>query len=117
MPGQPSPDIVQVGLRVTKGLRRRLMAAAKKAGRSLNAEMVDRLELTFDREDADEILDQAHETLDGAARLHKAASGLFARVQEALEAGQSIDDIFPPTNALLGKKKTPTNALLGRKKK
>ena len=71
MPGQPSPDIVQIGLRVTKDLRRRLMAAAKASGRSLNAEINARIEQTFRRHNADVVLELAQKRLMAARALHE----------------------------------------------
>ena len=59
MPGKRSPDVIQVNLRITNDLHKRLVSTAKKDGRSLNAEMIARLERTFHREKADEILADA----------------------------------------------------------
>ena len=99
MPGQRSPDVIQVNLRVPKELRKRLVAAAKASGLSLNAEMVDRLERTFEREKADEILDEAHRLFDGAERMNKETAFTFAELEK------KISDFFPPRNALLARMK------------
>lgn len=47
---------VNITLRMREGLRRQIETAAKKEDRSLNEEMVARLEESFKREKADEIL-------------------------------------------------------------
>jgi ribosomal protein L18E len=48
MPRKPT-DLVNPSLRIREDLRRRLEAAAKKRGVSLNQEMVDRLKASFDQ--------------------------------------------------------------------
>jgi hypothetical protein len=48
MPRELKERIVQVGLRIPDGLRERLEKAARRNGQSLNAEMVRRLETSFD---------------------------------------------------------------------
>ena len=62
MPGQRSPNVVQVNLRLTKELRNLLQRLAKTNGRSFNAEVVDRIQQTFRRTLADDILKKAEET-------------------------------------------------------
>jgi hypothetical protein len=54
MPRKPS-DIVQPNLRIREDLRRRLEAAAKKRGVSLNFEMTERLKASFDQGDLDRL--------------------------------------------------------------
>jgi hypothetical protein len=49
MPRKPM-QVVQVNLRIREGLRRKLEAAAKKRGVSLNFEMTDRLARSFEGE-------------------------------------------------------------------
>jgi Arc-like DNA binding domain len=49
---RPLKETVQVNLRIKEALRRRLERAATKNGFSFNAEMVERLEGSFEREDA-----------------------------------------------------------------
>ena len=86
MPNQRSPDIVQIGQRVTKALRLRLMTAAKASGRSLNAEINARIEQTFRREEADKILDKAQIDLAEAKRIHNLTVSNLAELQEAIQA-------------------------------
>jgi hypothetical protein len=59
MAAKKSAEIIQVNLRLPANLRRRLAQEAKKARRSLNQEMVLRLEQTFRREAADVMLQRA----------------------------------------------------------
>ena len=59
MAAKKSAEIIQVNLRLPADLRRRLMQEAKKARRSLNQEMVLRLEQTFERVAADVMLMRA----------------------------------------------------------
>ena len=85
MPGQPAPNIVQIGLRGTKDLRRRLIAASKASGRSLNAEIVARLERSFSRERPDEILDEAKKWYAGAERYFHEAESIMSNYLNQLE--------------------------------
>jgi hypothetical protein len=48
---RPANETVQVNLRIKESFRRRLEQSAEKAGVSLNAEMVHRLEESYRRED------------------------------------------------------------------
>jgi uncharacterized protein (DUF1778 family) len=105
MPGQRSPNVIQVNLRLTRDLRKRLVAAAKKAGRSLNAEMVARLESTFRRETADKVLDEAQRILERSTKMRDEAVRMVDNIEDALRAGLTVDDIFPPRNALLRRRK------------
>src|SRR5262249_31451391 len=105
MPNQPNPNIVQIGLRGTKDLRRRLKAAAKKSGRSDNAEMVERLENSFRREAADEVLDRAQHHLNEAKRIQDQVHSIIADIEKDMRAGLSADDIFGPINALSKRRK------------
>jgi hypothetical protein len=59
MKGTKEAEILQVNLRLRQDMRRRIMRAAKKAKRSFNAEIVARLERSFDREHADDLLERA----------------------------------------------------------
>ena len=61
--------IVQVNLRVPEWLRQRLAREAAEAGRTLNEEMVARILQTFERVDADRVLEQA-ELLRAIVRTH-----------------------------------------------
>ena len=98
MPGQRSPDVIQVNLRLTKDLHKRLVAAHEEAGRSLNAEMVARLEATFQRERADEILDKAQKAVNEAERI-------FGRMYSELDKRQGAIRSLQPINALMPSKK------------
>ena len=71
MPEQRSPNVIQVNLRMTKDLHKRLVREAKRARRSLNQEMVLRLEQTFQRVAADAILEQARSMKDGVEQLYR----------------------------------------------
>ena len=87
MPGKRSSNIIQVNLRLTKGLHKRLAAEADKVvGRSLNAEMVDRLERSFKREKADAILDRAQRHLAEARRNLDAAESAATGIAPKLRA-------------------------------
>jgi hypothetical protein len=59
MPEQRSADVIQINLRLTRELHKRLTSEAKKAGCSLNQEMIERLKHSFERDAADELLAQA----------------------------------------------------------
>ena len=80
MPGQRSPNVVQVNLRLTKELRQRLHREAKAAGRSFNAEVVERIEQTFLRHTADVVLELAQKRLMAAQALHKLVAEKAAEV-------------------------------------
>ena len=54
-------DTVHLNLRYPEALRRRLERAAKNSGRSLNTEIVERLEQSFRREDFEKIQDAINE--------------------------------------------------------
>jgi hypothetical protein len=51
-----SDTLVQVGLRLPEGLRRKLDAEAGKHGRSLNREIVRRIEASFDLQEIETII-------------------------------------------------------------
>jgi len=89
MARKPS-DIVQPNLRIQESLRRRLEAAAKQHGISINREMTDRLMASFVR-GAHRTIDEADRTIDEtAARIERTAERIkraeaqlrFAREQE-----------------------------------
>ena len=61
MKARGKAEVIQVNLRLPQDLRRRLMREAKKGRRSLNTEMIARLEHSFERDDADELLKSAQE--------------------------------------------------------
>src|SRR4051794_23320274 len=52
-----STDTAHLNLRYPEGLRRRLERAAKDGGRSMNTEIVERLEQSFRREDFEKLHD------------------------------------------------------------
>jgi hypothetical protein len=81
MPGQRSPDILQINLRLSKDLHKRLKREADRARRSLNQEMVLRLEQTFQRVIADTILEQAKGLFESAQKLHDKAIGAAFEAQ------------------------------------
>jgi hypothetical protein len=60
--------LVQVGTRLPDSLRVSLKKAAKANGASLNAEMVRRLQQSFERETAEQILCKVQTLLNGEAR-------------------------------------------------
>ena len=60
-------------MRLTKELRQRLQRVAKAAGHSFNAEVVSRLQRSFARVEADEILDEANAAVETALRYHEEA--------------------------------------------
>jgi hypothetical protein len=64
-------EIVQINLRLPESLRRRLAGEARQARRSLNQEMVLRLEQTFNRVDADAILERAEALMEGVDQLNR----------------------------------------------
>lgn len=66
---QPTGHIAPFGLRLQPELKARLEAEAEKAGRSLNAELVVRLERSLNLPDSQE------ETLDGNRMVHAVQSG------------------------------------------
>ena len=68
-------EVIQVNLRLRQDLHRRLTQGAKKARRSLNAEMVERLERSFQREHADELLKSAQEQYRGVHKLYDIVAG------------------------------------------
>jgi hypothetical protein len=57
-------QMVQAGARMQEGLRARLEKAAKARGVSLNAEIVHRLEESFDQETARKLLSEAQRVLE-----------------------------------------------------
>jgi predicted ATPase len=105
MPEQRSPNVIQVNLRLTKDLHKRLAATAKKAGRPLNSEMVYRLETTFRREKADEMLDRAQRLLDKARRISDDATRAVTEIERDWRAGLTVDEVFPRNRLLRRLKK------------
>jgi hypothetical protein len=91
MPGQRSPDIVQINLRLPKDLWARLKREAKRADRSLNQEMIERLEHTFERVEADALLEQAHAQIAQAKELYVKA------LEENYETKMLRTKIYSPT--------------------
>jgi glucose-6-phosphate-specific signal transduction histidine kinase len=77
MARRPS-DIVQPNLRIQERLRRQLEQAAKKNGVSLNREMVNRLERSFDQEVAQEAAQLINQV---ATNLEAASARLIAQLQ------------------------------------
>jgi hypothetical protein len=69
MPGKRSPDVIQVNLRLHKNLHKWLVREAERNDRSLNAEMVERLNNSFRRDNADKILADAKDCQDKAEKL------------------------------------------------
>ena len=67
--GQEANGNCEFHAAAARGLRRQIEAAAKKEDRSLNEEIVHRLEDTFRRDTADKILDNAQRLLDRAERM------------------------------------------------
>ena len=67
-------DIVKLQLRIREGLRGRLESAAKNQERSLNSEIVARLEESFRRSE----LASLTETVDRLSALHERTQALFA---------------------------------------
>jgi hypothetical protein len=72
-------------LRLTKALRKQLVAAAEKAGKSLNAEMVARLERSFQRDEADKILDDVQKHLEDVKRREELTNNTIAKLQAELQ--------------------------------
>ena len=58
--GRTKTAIVQLKVRLREDLRARLEQEAKKAGHSLNQEMVRRLKLSFDSEKVEDVLQEIH---------------------------------------------------------
>ena len=54
-------EIVPIQVRVREGLRRQLETAARKQGRSLNSEIVSRLQSSFSKDDREALLESAAE--------------------------------------------------------
>ena len=63
MPRRSKTDVVQVNLRLREDFRQRLVREAERTGRSFNAELVKRLEDSFDRMPADQVLELSAEVL------------------------------------------------------
>src|SRR5690348_7914838 len=59
---QGDNELVQLKLRFSERLRARIEAAAKKADRSMNSEIVRRLEQSFEREDQNALVQQTAST-------------------------------------------------------
>jgi hypothetical protein len=72
-------DIVQFKLRIREGLRGRLESAAKNQERSLNSEIVTRLEESFRRSE----LASLTENVDRLSALHERTQAFFARVSSS----------------------------------
>jgi hypothetical protein len=63
-------EVVQVNLRIKESLRRRLERAAMASGSSLNAEMIERLEKSFQNEDLRPKLDNLTEIIHAITAKH-----------------------------------------------
>lgn len=93
-------EVIQVNLRLRQDLRRRLMQGAKKAKRSLNAEIVERLERSFQREHADELLKSAQEQYLGVHKLYDIVAGPLNLPK--LPIGSIGSGLIGPVGALTG---------------
>jgi hypothetical protein len=85
-------------------LHKRLAQEAKKERRSLNAELVHRLEHSFEQEAANETLRRANEERDAVSEMLKkvkeerdTAVGLLAQAQKLMK--QISDEVLPPALA------------------
>ena len=83
MKARGKAEVIQVNLRLPQDLRRRLMREAKKGRRSLNTEMIARLEHSFERDDADELLKSAQEQYLGVHKLYRHRSRATKPAQTA----------------------------------
>jgi predicted membrane chloride channel (bestrophin family) len=88
MPRKPS-DIVQPNLRIREDLRRRLEAAAKKRGVSLNFEMTERLKQSFDQGDLDRLGRVATEMENAYARFAREGRDRL-QTQELMNATEHL---------------------------
>ena len=96
MAAKKSAEIIQVNLRLPASLRRRLAQEAKKARRSLNQEMVLRLEQTFMREAADVMLQRAKIAQIRARKLYDAMGEVLGITGlQGIESTVSIVDLSP----------------------
>lgn len=77
-------EIIQVNLRMREDLRQRLSRQAEKESRSFNAELVHRLEQSFERDTAADLLAEAHKLLKEISDLEVIPRALDA-AKEAVE--------------------------------
>jgi len=88
MPKRPGSATVQVGLRLKENLRKRLAAEAERAGRSLNLEIVNRLERSLEFEmhlaAAQEHADSAKVLLSELREMQLQSKELYARLFDRL---------------------------------
>lgn len=105
--GRKRTATVNFTLRLREDLRRQIEASAKKEERSLNEEMVQRLEESFRRETAAELmgkaqwlLDENGKRLDKAELIREEAISEIAEIKKAVIAGRPATEIFP-NNALI----------------
>jgi len=102
MPRRSKTDVVQVNLRLREELRQRLVREAERTGRSFNAELVKRLDDSFDRMPADQVLELTAEVLKRVSDLlqpeeFKARREKLAKLSEeevAAENEKAITELF-----------------------
>jgi hypothetical protein len=103
MPRKPS-DIVQPNLRIREDLRRRLEAAAKKRGVSLNFEMTERLKASFDQGDLVKLSQVAADMENVYARYAREQRD-HLQTQELMSAAEGLIKELSATNVSVAVKR------------
>ena len=106
MPGKRSQDVIQVNLRLSRDLHKHLVREANAAGRSLNQEMLLRLEQTFERVAADEILRQARANTAAATKLFEQTKELYEQMKPTSPMAAYLLGVNPSPLGLLAKSPT-----------
>ena len=94
MPKRKQTDIVDLRVRMREPLRASIARAAVKRGVSLNAEAVDRLEQSFDRQKTMELLERV-DTLREAAMMMAENAKVFALIARGL--GDDVTQLMNQT--------------------
>jgi len=108
MPEQRGADVIQVNLRLMRLLHKRLAREAKRNKRSLNDEMKSRLTHSFERDEADDKLQEAEDMLDRAKATLEKAEEIKERVWLKLFNGNlDVEDIWESELGRVPLKRTP----------
>jgi hypothetical protein len=96
----PTRDLLDYKLRIERSLQRKIAAAAKRAGKSLNREMVDRLRASFSVQpgltpEQIEVLRGIVAALQPSLEIHKAISLQIAQYQASVELHTAIRGRLP----------------------
>jgi hypothetical protein len=92
-----SRDINPFGLRMPPELRERLEASSKASGRSMNAELVARLEQSFRVPTSDGVRELVLAIVDERLEMEKRIQAMATQAKKSDLFAPDVQDLFPPT--------------------